>query len=98
MSGVLSNSGSFSTTLTQAAILSEFTGSGSITLNAGTFTQAYTSDTTGDTVASQSTEASLSGDVTYNFDPTPTPEPSTFALMLVGISALGLCARTLKRS
>ncbi len=97
-SGVLTNSGSYSTTLTQASILSEFTGTGNVTLNAGTFTQAYTSDTTGDTDASETTEASLTGNVTYNFDPTPTPEPSSLALMLVGFSALGLRARKFKRS
>ena len=98
MSGVLVSSNSFSTTLTQPSLLSEFTGSGNITLNAGTFTLAYTSDTTGDTEASQSSEASLTGDVTYNFDPTPTPEPSTIALVAVGLSVLGLRARMLKRS
>jgi len=96
-SPLLTSSNSFSTALTQTSILSEFTGSGSVTLNASTFTLAYTSDTTGDTTASQSTEASLTGDVTYNFDPTPTPEPSTCALMVVGLSALGLRARTVKR-
>jgi hypothetical protein len=94
----LVSSNSFSTTLTQPSLLSEFTGSGNITLNAGTSTLAYTSDTTGDTDASQSSEASLTGDVTYNYDPTPTPEPSTFALMVAGLSALGLRTRAFKRS
>ncbi len=97
-SGILTQDGSFSTTLTQPSILSEFTGSGNVTLTASTFTLAYTSDTTGDTAASQSSEASLTGDVTYNINPTPTPEPSTCALMLVGLSALALRARALNRS
>ena len=96
-SGPLTNTGVFSKTFTQSSLLSEFAGSGSVTLNASTFTLAYTSDATGATSASQSTEASLTGNVIYNYDPTSTPEPSAFALLLVGLSVLGLRARTLKR-
>jgi hypothetical protein len=96
-SGPLSNNGSASQTYTQSSILSEFTGSGSIDLTGATFTQAYVSDTSGTTAASQVTDASLTGDVIYTFEPIVTPEPSTLSLMTVGLSALGFRALPLWR-
>jgi hypothetical protein len=96
-SGPLSNNGSASQTFTQSSILSEFTGPGNIDLTGATFTQAYVSDTSGTTAASQVTDASLTGDVIYTFEPTVTPEPSTLSLMAVGFAALGFRALQIRR-
>jgi hypothetical protein len=96
-SGPLSNTGTASQTFTDSSILSEFTGPGSIDLTGSTFTQAYVSDDSGTTSASQVTDASLTGDVIYTFEPAVTPEPSTLSLMAVGLAALGFRAVQIRR-
>jgi hypothetical protein len=85
-SGLLTKNGSSSDVYTLAAILAEFNGPGTISLNASTFTQTVLSNTGGNTSASQVTNAALTGSVTYNY--IAVPEPSTLALL--GVGAIGL--------
>ncbi len=93
-SGPLANSASYSQAYTLASILSEFTGSGTIGLSASTATLAFRANSGGNTVASQATEASLTGDVVYTYTPyanTVVPEPTTLGLAY-GLPALALGA------
>jgi hypothetical protein len=85
-SGTLMKSGSDTQTYTSPVVLSEFTGLGSITLNASTFTQTLLANTGGNTAAGQVTTGSATGTVTYNF--TPVPEPGSLAML----GGLGLTA------
>lgn len=80
-SGILTKNGSSSDIYTLAAVLAEFTGPGTITLPAFTFTQTWLTNTGGNTSASQVTNASLTGSVTYSYD---VPEPATVALLSLG--------------
>jgi hypothetical protein len=78
-------------TYTLGTILTEFTGGGNISLNAGTLTYTLLSNYGGNTVSSQVTDAGLTGTVTYTY--TAVPEPSTFGLLALGLSALPLLRR-----
>jgi hypothetical protein len=66
-------------------------GNGNISLNASTFTQTLLANTGGNTAASQVTDANLTGNVIYTY--TVVPEPSTFGLLALGLSALPLLRR-----
>ncbi len=66
-SGLLSKTGTFSDTFTQAAILSEFTGVGNISLSASTLTRTLLGNSGGNTTVAQVTDASLTGDVIYTY-------------------------------
>jgi hypothetical protein len=90
-SPLLTKSGTSSDLYTLAAILAEFTGVGNISLSGSTFTQTLLANTGGNTVASQVTDASLTGTVTYTY--TEIPEPSTFALLSLGLAALPILRR-----
>ena|SRR3989339_1105279 len=83
-SGTLTKSGSSSDQYTLAAVLSEFTGPGTIVLPASTFTQTWLTNTGGNTYASQVTYAELTGTVTYFYD--EVPEPAT--MLLLGLGSL----------
>ncbi len=86
----LHGNGTSSNTYNAAPILAEFTGNGSISLTASTFTNVTVSvNVGGATEGSQSFRASLTGSVTYMY--TPAPEPSTLALL--GLGSLGLLVR-----
>ncbi len=87
-SGMLTKNGSDEQTYTLAAILSEFTGTGSVFLAASTFTQTLLANTGGNTAADQVTTASLTGDVVYDYTPASVPEPATLSLLCAGIFAL----------
>ncbi len=87
-SGLLTSTGSGTEDDTLPAILAEFNGPGTIGLPASTFTQTYVANTGGNTAAGQVTDAELTGTVTYQYNPVPTPEPST--LLLLGMGAIGL--------
>jgi len=88
ISGWLTKTYSSSDLYTTAAVLSEFTGaSGNTVLDASTLTTTWLSFTGGNILASQVTNASLTGTVTYNY----TPEPATMAML--GFGALSLAAR-----
>ncbi len=90
-SGLLTGNGGSDLTYTSGAILTEFTGGGNISLNASTYTQTLLANTGGNTDASQITDAALTGTVTYTY--TAVPEPSTFGLLALGLSALPLLRR-----
>ena len=94
-SPVLTGSDSSDNTYTLGAVLSEFTGLGTISLPASTFTQTLLANTGGNTAASQATDANLTGTVTYTYTPVVTPEPS--CVVLLGIGAFGLLAFAWRR-
>jgi hypothetical protein len=75
------------TAFSSAPVLVEFTGLGTINLNIGTFTQTFLANTGGNTSSAQSTTATMTGTVNYNFTPsTPgTPEPGVLAFLGAGV-------------
>lgn len=78
-------------TTSDPGVLADFSGSGTIQLPAVTATMKdYNASLTSGTgfVTLQGTEAALTGSVTYTYTPTVTPEPSTFALLAIGIIGL----------
>lgn len=80
-SGALVKNGSSSDTYTSSVILTEFTGIGNILLNASTSTETLLSFTSGNATAQQTTNASLTGTVTYEYT---VPEPMTIGLLGMG--------------
>lgn len=101
-SGTLVKSGTSDSTYTDSVILHEFTGTGSISLAAHTFTQTLLANSGGNTSASQFTTALATGTVTYEYTtgpPPPVPVPPTLLLLgsgLVGLLALGRRKRASK--
>lgn len=89
-SGVLVKSGNSSDTYTSAAVLAAFTGLGTISLDAWTFTQTLLANTGGNTAADQVTDAELTGTVTYVYEPTAVPEASS--VLMVALAGLGAAA------
>lgn len=96
-SGLLTKNGSSSDVYTLLAILTEFTGSGTIGLPAGTFTQTLLANTGGNTSATQVTDASLTGTVIYTYT-SGVPEPATMALMGGALLGLGLLSKRFKKN
>lgn len=91
-SGLISKSGNDGgNTYTLPAILAEFNGPGTISLPASTFTQTLLANTGGNTDSSQVTDASATGTVLYDY--IVVPEPSTWALVALGLGALSLFRR-----
>lgn len=82
-SGTLSKDGSSHDVYTLSTILAEFSGTGNISLPVSTFTQTLLANTGGNTAADQTTQASVTGTVTYNY--IPVPEPSAALLSLCGL-------------
>ena len=98
-SGLLTTTATSSDTYALLAILSEFTGTGSIQLPALTFTQTLLANTGGNTTSSQATDASLTGTVLYTYDESsPVPEPGTLALFGIGVLGLLAYGRARRRS
>ncbi len=91
-SGLITGTGSHTKTYTNPAVLAEFTGSGSTLLNVTTFTQTLLANTGGNTAASQVTQASVTGTVTYNYE---VPEPATIGLLISGL--LGFVRRGFRK-
>lgn len=84
-SGQLIKTGNSSSLYSSADILAEFTGPGSIILPASTFSQTSLTNTGGNTYASQTSTASLTGQVIYEY---AVPEPATLSLLALGGLAL----------
>ncbi|MGA2241613.1 MAG: choice-of-anchor E domain-containing protein [Verrucomicrobiota bacterium] len=78
----------YSHSYTSSIVLSEFTGTGDILLDAHTWTRSVLSNGGGNSSASQVTDAFLDGSVTYTYTPAPVPEPSN--LLLFGLGGLAL--------
>ncbi len=72
-SGLINKAGRSSDQYTAGNVLAEFTGTGSTSLGASTFTQTLLANTGGNTTSSQVTNAQLTGSVTYFYN---LPEPS----------------------
>jgi hypothetical protein len=89
-SGALTGASLQDVTYNLAAILSEFTGLGNISLHTNTLTGTTITNTGGNTVAIQNTTANVTGDVIYTYT-SGAPEPATLFLMgsaLVGVGVL----------
>jgi len=89
-SGAITSASSQDYTYTLAAILSEFTGTGSFNLHTNTLTGTTITNTGGNTTATQSTFANITGQVIYTYN-SSAPEPATLFLMgsaLVGVGVL----------
>jgi hypothetical protein len=95
-SGTLTKNSSSSDLYSAGAVLAEFTGLGSITLGASTFTQTVLANTGGNTFATQMTNASLGGSVTYFY--TPVPEPGTMVLLGLGMASVFAVGSRRRRS
>jgi hypothetical protein len=80
-SGTLTQNGSSSDLYTDFMILSEFTGPGTIVLDANTYTETSLIYTGGNIEVNQTTDASLTGNVTYTYI---IPEPATIGLLSLG--------------
>lgn len=92
-SGTIHKQATSSDTYTAPDILAAFTGPGIITLNASTLTNALLGYTGGNTNASQTTYASVTGKVTYNY----TTVPELPASLLACIPAIGALVGRLRR-
>jgi hypothetical protein len=78
-----------SNTYTSSSLLAEFSGAGPIVLPASTSTTTILANKGGNTYSSQSTEAALTGTITYTYTRSvQAPEPS--ALALVGVGLVGM--------
>lgn len=80
-SGTLTQNGSSSDLYTDFMILSEFTGPGTIVLDADTYTETSLIYTGGNIEVGQLTYAELTGTVTYTYE---APEPTTVGLLSLG--------------
>jgi hypothetical protein len=87
------------TPFTSGAILSEFTGTGSLPIYAATESKTTITFSGGNGSSVQTTNVSVSGQVTYTYNPTATPEPGTMSLLGASIAGLAVAFRKrLRRS
>jgi hypothetical protein len=92
-SGTLTMSATQDYVYTLAAVLAEYTGTGTFSLTDKTLVGTFLNNTGGNTTAAQSTTEFTTGDVIYTYTPPPSgaPEPATLFLMgsaLVGVGVL----------
>ncbi len=90
------NSGNITSLYDSSAILSQFTGNSSDTINItlATLAQTLLANSGGNTSASQITTATGNLTITYTYD--AVPEPSTYALVGLGLAAVLVFRRRLK--
>ncbi len=86
ISPTLTKTGLSSNIYTTTAVLNAFTGTGNIVLDASAAATTLLSFSSGNVTASQVTDASLTGTVTYDY--IPIPEPATITLLCTGIFVL----------
>jgi len=79
--------------ITDSAILSALTGTGTVDLPITSLTQSVLRNTGGNTEATQVTYANMQSIVTYDYNPVPAPEPSTVAMIGTGLAGLGMMIR-----
>jgi hypothetical protein len=80
--------------ITDSTILQEFTGTGTVDLAASSHPLSTISISSGNATETQVTSAGLTTIITYDYTPlTPTPEPSSVAMMVGGLAGLGAVLR-----
>lgn len=103
-SGVLESFADYSQLFTNPTVLGNFTGSGFETLDFYTITSTFLGNSGGNTSATQTTTAGLTGRVIYEYEefeegpPPQVPEPSSMFLLGSGILALGYSIKRRKKS
>jgi hypothetical protein len=85
ISGQLVKTGMDMQSYTTPSVLSAFTGPGTITFDAGTYTKTWIGYNGGNTEATQVTDASCTGQVTYWYE---VPEPSGLMVLVPGLLGL----------
>lgn len=78
----LTGNGSYTNSFGNASVLAEFTGTGNISLPAGTYTFTTLQNHGGNSLDAQVTDATLTGNVTYTY--TAVPEPTSVTLLVLG--------------
>jgi hypothetical protein len=86
-------SGIYDNFFSDAGLLAEFTGSGNILLDAFSLTQTWQNNTGGNTSTAQLTHGGLTGTITYEYTPVPTPP----TVLLLGSGLVGLLALRWRR-
>ncbi len=94
--GTTTDNGTLSLTIS-GGDLSSYIGAGTAGIGCNTFTTSTFSGGGGNVASNQSTQASCSGDITYNFDGVTAPVPEPAAIWLIGAGLLGFAGFRAKK-